>query len=557
MALSALAFGTSATENAIANGDTRTLSIYYVHTKEANTITFRRDGHYDADGLEKLNWALRDWRHDEPTKMDPHLFDIVWEVYRESGSTQPIIVMSGYRSPETNAMLRHRSHSVAEHSQHILGKAMDVHFQDVPMSKIREIAMKMQRGGVGYYPTAGTPFCHIDAGGVRSWPRMPDAQLMALFPDGKTVHIPASGNPLPGYEEARAEIVARGDSGYVATLEEGRSKGIFAALFGGGEDDDEEVAAATSTRRGKASAAAATTVASADYSGNGKNNDGARSFFLNQTNAAVAQDAPAAPAPATVRGKTAKQQVPQQQPQPVEVAAQASAAPAAAPQPQPQAEPAATPVVADAAAPAAADTDSGMMKLVPMPPRRPNDAVIAALASLGNVPLPPSRPVVLASLSDAPVGVGKADAIAAVVRKADGLPAMITQGPEGAKRPAPQPVMAAMAYASAPGLGVPQPPVRPAVAMVPVAPSRSSLVKTAVIRDNMVASRLDTANFRMLTSPNSALTAKRVAAVTPTVGPIRSAAKESGKTLTTRSVAGSLTRFSTAEVLPAGGFVKN
>ena len=86
------------------------------HTNESGSFTFMVNGVYDQAVLDKLNWFCRDWRLNEPTKMDPHLFDIVWEVYRESGSTQPIDVLSGYRSPQTNAMLRRRSRQVAEHS---------------------------------------------------------------------------------------------------------------------------------------------------------------------------------------------------------------------------------------------------------------------------------------------------------------------------------------------------------------------------------------------------------------------------------------------------------
>ena len=149
--------------------------------------------------------------------MDPHLFDIIWEVYRESGSTQPIDVLSGYRSPQTNAMLRRRSRQVAEHSQHMQGKAIDAHFLDVGTGRIRDIAMRMQAGGVGFYPTGNTPWVHIDSGSVRYWPRMSRDALTRLFPDGKTVFIPADGQPMPGYELARAEIEARGGQVQVAS----------------------------------------------------------------------------------------------------------------------------------------------------------------------------------------------------------------------------------------------------------------------------------------------------------------------------------------------------
>jgi len=193
----------NALESAVANGDTRTLFLYHSHSKETIAATFRTGGHYDGQVLEKLNWFLRDWRTDGPTHMDPRLFDTLWEAYRSAGRNtgpdDPIVVVSAYRSPETNAMLRRRSSAVAEHSQHMLGKAMDSTMPALSMEKLREIAMRMQRGGVGYYPNANTPFVHIDVGGVRHWPRMNYDQLVRLFPDGKTVHIPSNGHPLPGY----------------------------------------------------------------------------------------------------------------------------------------------------------------------------------------------------------------------------------------------------------------------------------------------------------------------------------------------------------------------
>lgn len=260
-ALSVWAFGTSQVGNAIANGDTRTIEIYHTHTQESLNITYKRNGSYDAAALEKLNWLLRDWRRDEPTKMDPRLFDIVWETHRAVGSQEPVNVVSAYRAPETNAMLRRRSRAVAKHSQHMQGRAMDFYLTDVSMAKVREIGLKMQRGGVGYYPTAYNPFVHLDSGSVRHWPRMTRDQLARVFPDGKTVHLPADGKPMPGYELALAEIEANGGSvpsaGYNAIDEEGATpsgKGFFARLFGGGEDEDVEVAR-TPRRGGRAVAA--------------------------------------------------------------------------------------------------------------------------------------------------------------------------------------------------------------------------------------------------------------------------------------------------------------
>ena len=234
----AAALAPNSTESAVANGDTRTVTFSNQHTNEEASFTYMVNGVYDQAVLDKLNWFMRDWRLNEPTKMDPKLFDIIWEVYRESGSQQPIDVLSGYRSPQTNAMLRRRSRQVAEHSEHMQGKAIDAHFLDVSTARIRDIAMRMQEGGVGFYPTGITPWVHIDSGGIRYWPRMSRDALTRLFPDGKTVFIPADGQPMPGYDLAKAEIEQRG--GEVQTASGG---GLFAWLFGargGGDDDAEE-----------------------------------------------------------------------------------------------------------------------------------------------------------------------------------------------------------------------------------------------------------------------------------------------------------------------------
>ncbi len=268
-----LGLASSSTESAIANGETRTISLSNSHTNEAAAFTYMVNGTYDSSVLEKLNWFMRDWRHDEKISMDPRLFDIAWEVYRESGSSQPIDVLSGYRSPETNAMLRRRSRQVAEHSQHMLGKAMDAHFLDVPTAKIRDIAMRLQAGGVGFYPTGNTPWVHLDAGSVRYWPRMSHDQIARLFPDGKTVFIPSDGVPLSGYQQAAAEIEARGGAVYAGSTEAGGGKSLLAMLFGGGEDEAEE-----SSPHGSAM------IASGVASGGGRlgGGGGAQTFFTSQ-----------------------------------------------------------------------------------------------------------------------------------------------------------------------------------------------------------------------------------------------------------------------------------
>ncbi|MEP9372529.1 DUF882 domain-containing protein [Mesorhizobium sp. KR1-2] len=248
-----IALGSLTMAAAAANSETRSLKVYFVHTGEKAEITFKRNGRYDSEGLTQLSRILRDWRRNEPTKMDPRLFDLIWEAYQASGSREYLHVVSGYRSPATNSMLRSRSKGVAEKSQHMLGKAMDFYLPDVPLKKMREIGLKMQAGGVGYYPTSGSPFVHFDVGNVRHWPRMSRQELVALFPNGNTLHVPSDGRPLPGFDQALAAYETRKGSGELAVAMAGsknstpkRSRGLLAALFGagGGADDEEDSAPA-------------------------------------------------------------------------------------------------------------------------------------------------------------------------------------------------------------------------------------------------------------------------------------------------------------------------
>ncbi len=213
-------------QTAIADGDTRTISMHHVHTDESITITYKRDGRYDEAALEKLNWFLRDWRRGKATHMDPQLIDLLWEVQRETGSKQPIDIVCGYRSPQTNSMLRRRSRGVARFSQHMLGHAIDFYIPGVPLEQIREIGLRMQRGGVGFYPTSGSPFVHMDTGGVRMWPRMTRNQLLHVFPDGRTVYLPADGHPLSGYALAMADLRKRGQNPTATWSEEARDEGL-------------------------------------------------------------------------------------------------------------------------------------------------------------------------------------------------------------------------------------------------------------------------------------------------------------------------------------------
>jgi len=123
-----LVAGAGAVQDATALNETRTLSFHHTHSDENLTVTFKRDGRYDEEALKQLNHFLRDWRSQE---------HILWEVYRDVDGRKPIQIISSYRSPATNAMLRRRSTGVARFSQHMLGHAMDFYIPDVPLEQIR------------------------------------------------------------------------------------------------------------------------------------------------------------------------------------------------------------------------------------------------------------------------------------------------------------------------------------------------------------------------------------------------------------------------------------
>jgi uncharacterized protein YcbK (DUF882 family) len=230
--------GAGSVHDATALNETRTLSFHHTHSDEDLTVTFKRDGRYDEEALKKINHFLRDWRSQDSTTMDRHLFDILWEVYRDVDGKKPIQIISAYRSPATNAMLRRRSSGVARFSQHMLGHAMDFYIPDVPLEQIRAAGLRLQRGGVGFYPTSGSPFVHLDTGSIRHWPRMTHDQLARVFPDGRTVHLPSNGGPMKGYELARADIERRGNGDDAASV--GKKPSLFATLFRGGKSNDED-----------------------------------------------------------------------------------------------------------------------------------------------------------------------------------------------------------------------------------------------------------------------------------------------------------------------------
>jgi uncharacterized protein YcbK (DUF882 family) len=261
-----LVMGGGAVHDATAENERRTLTFHHTHSDENLTVTFKRDGRYDEAALKQLNHYLRDWRTQDETVMDRHLFDIIWEVYRDVDGKQPIQIISSYRSPATNAMLRRRSANsgVARFSQHMLGHAMDFYIPGVPLEQIRFAGLRLQRGGVGFYPTSGSPFVHLDTGSIRMWPRMTHDQLAKVFPDGRTVHLPTDGMPLKGYELAKADIEKRAGSDQESTIN--KPGNFLASLFGrkSHSDEDDEAGSAPAADEKAAAPAQVAAVAKPD-----------------------------------------------------------------------------------------------------------------------------------------------------------------------------------------------------------------------------------------------------------------------------------------------------
>ncbi len=180
---------------AASTGD-RTISFFHIHTQERLTVTYKKGGRFVPEAMKQINWIMRDWRKNQAIAIDPNTIDLAWEMHEELGSREPINIICGYRSHDTNELLRKTVGGQASQSQHITGKAIDITFPDVPLKRMRYSALIRERGGVGYYPTSGIPFVHVDTARVRSWPRLPRYELALVFPSGHTQHMPAEGGPI-------------------------------------------------------------------------------------------------------------------------------------------------------------------------------------------------------------------------------------------------------------------------------------------------------------------------------------------------------------------------
>jgi len=147
--------------------DARQLSFYHTHTGLSLDVVYYQNGVYVESSLDEINRFLKDFRTGDIAEMDPGLLDILYDVRNELDSDGTYEVISAYRSPKTNEMLRGKSGGVARNSQHLLGNAIDVRLRGVPTEYLRDTALEMKRGGVGFYKQSD--FVHMDTGRVRRW----------------------------------------------------------------------------------------------------------------------------------------------------------------------------------------------------------------------------------------------------------------------------------------------------------------------------------------------------------------------------------------------------
>jgi uncharacterized protein YcbK (DUF882 family) len=145
----------------------RTLAFYNTHTAEFARVCYFRDSAYQPEALKKINHVLRDHRANKIKTIDPGLLDVLHSIQGRLAATGPFHVISGYRSPETNEMLRHASSGVARKSMHTQGKAIDIRLPGCNTKHLSKVCMELKAGGVGYY--AKSDFVHVDTGRVRTW----------------------------------------------------------------------------------------------------------------------------------------------------------------------------------------------------------------------------------------------------------------------------------------------------------------------------------------------------------------------------------------------------
>lgn len=152
---------------AMAADDVRRIALHNLHTGDVFNEVYWQKGAYVPDALAAAQHALRDWRNGEEHFMDPKLFDLLHNLSSKIETGAPFQIISGYRSPQTNAMMHARSEGVASHSQHMLGKASDIRVEGVQLTHLHNAALSLKAGGVGFYPVSN--FVHVDVARVRQW----------------------------------------------------------------------------------------------------------------------------------------------------------------------------------------------------------------------------------------------------------------------------------------------------------------------------------------------------------------------------------------------------
>ncbi len=166
-AAAVLSVGTVSPALALPSGGEYRIALRNAHTDETFVGTYRVGNKYLPQAFERINYVLRDFRANEVFPIDPRAIDILAIVHRMSGSRVPYSVLSGYRNPNTNAMLREGSRGVAKRSLHMSGQAVDVRMENFSTARLRDLAKRLKAGGVGYYPRSG--FVHMDSGEFRTW----------------------------------------------------------------------------------------------------------------------------------------------------------------------------------------------------------------------------------------------------------------------------------------------------------------------------------------------------------------------------------------------------
>ncbi len=145
----------------------RTLSLYHAWAQKELTLTYTSGKSYNPKALARINSFLRDYQTGQVHRIDPKLLDILWVIQQEMGCKGVYSVVSAFRSPQTNRKLQRTTSGVASHSLHMEGRAIDIKFSGVNLAQVRQCAMALQTGGVGYYPKSG--FVHLDTGDYRTW----------------------------------------------------------------------------------------------------------------------------------------------------------------------------------------------------------------------------------------------------------------------------------------------------------------------------------------------------------------------------------------------------